>query len=222
MLLALAGLEEPTLLAPTAADGLEPVIPDQLDTRLSAALGDRLRETGRVHGLTLNTLLNAAWGLTLASATGRTDVVFGTTVAGRPSEVHDVEHIIGLFLNTVPARIAFDPAEPVLGLLRRIQGERLDLMPYEHLSLGVLQAETGHRKLFDTLFVLRNNDTEDRLAELRTRHGATAVANVDATHYPANLVVTPGHRIAVTLTHRPDLVPADRARDLLDRFTLLL
>ncbi|MFF5139127.1 non-ribosomal peptide synthase/polyketide synthase [Streptomyces sp. NPDC013157] len=219
---ALAGLEEPTLLAPTAADGLEPVIPDQLDVRLTAELGDRLRETGRVHGLTLNTLLNAAWGLTLASATGRTDVVFGTTVAGRPSEVHDVENIIGLFLNTVPTRIAFDPAEPVLDLLRRIQGERLDLMPYEHLSLGVLQAETGHRKLFDTLFVLRNNDTEDRLEELRTRHGATAVANVDATHYPANLVVTPGQRIAVTLTHRPDQVPADRARALLDRFTLLV
>ncbi|MFD8815940.1 amino acid adenylation domain-containing protein, partial [Streptomyces sp. NPDC059627] len=219
---ALAGLEEPTLLAPTAADGLEPVIPDRLDVRLTAELGDRLRETGRVHGLTLNTLLNAAWGLTLASATGRPDVVFGTTVAGRPSEVHDVENIIGLFLNTVPTRIAFDPAEPVLDLLRRVQGERLDLMPYEHLSLGVLQAETGHRKLFDTLFVLRNNDTEDRLAELRTRHGATAVANVDATHYPANLVVTPGQRITVTLTHRPDLVPADRARALLDRFTLLV
>ncbi|MGW1753126.1 non-ribosomal peptide synthase/polyketide synthase [Streptomyces mirabilis] len=219
---ALAGLDEPTLLAPAAADGLEPVIPDQLDVRLSAELGERLRRTGRAHGLTLNTLLNAAWGLTLASATGRADVVFGTTVAGRPSEVPDVGNIIGLFLNTVPTRIALDPAEPVLGLLRRIQGERLDLMPYEHLSLGVLQAETGHRKLFDTLFVLRDNDTEERLADLRTRHGATAVANVDATHYPANLVVTPGRRIAVTLTHRPDLVPTDRARALLDRFALLL
>ncbi|MCX5087583.1 non-ribosomal peptide synthase/polyketide synthase [Streptomyces sp. NBC_00365] len=219
---ALAGLDEPTLLAPAAADGLEPVIPDQLDIRLPAALGDRLRETGRAHGLTLNTLLNAAWGLTLASATGRADVVFGTTVAGRPSEVPDVGNIIGLFLNTVPTRIALDPAEPVLGLLRRIQGERLDLMPYEHLSLGVLQAETGHRKLFDTLFVLRNNDTEERLEELRTRHGATAVANVDATHYPANLVITPGREIAVTLTHRPDLVPADRAQALLDRFALLV
>ncbi|MEU1192933.1 non-ribosomal peptide synthase/polyketide synthase [Streptomyces sp. NPDC005859] len=219
---ALAGLDEPTLLAPTAEDGLEPVIPDQLDVRLSAELGDRLRETGRAHGLTLNTLLNAAWGLTLASATGRPDVVFGTTVAGRPSEVPDVGNIIGLFLNTVPTRIVLDPAEPVLGLLRRIQGERLDLMPYEHLGLGVLQAETGHRKLFDTLFVLRNNDTEERLADLRTRHGATAVANVDATHYPANLVITPGRRIAVTLTHRPDLVPADRAQALLDRFALLL
>ncbi|QKW26034.1 non-ribosomal peptide synthase/polyketide synthase [Streptomyces seoulensis] len=218
---ALTGLDEPTLLAPAAADGLEPVVPDQLDAHLDAELSDRLRRTGRDHGLTLNTLLNAAWALTLASATGRADVVFGTTVAGRPSEVHDVENVIGLFLNTVPTRIALDPAEPVLGLLRRVQAERLDLMPYEHLSLGVLQAETGHRKLFDTLFVLRNNDTEDRLERLRTRHGATAVANVDATHYPANLVVTPGRRIAVTLTHRPDLVPADRARTLLDRFTLL-
>ncbi|MCX4809470.1 non-ribosomal peptide synthase/polyketide synthase [Streptomyces sp. NBC_01239] len=219
---ALAGLDEPTLLAPTATDGLEPVIPDQLDVRLAAELSDRLRELAPAHGLTLNTLLNAAWGLTLASATGRADVVFGTTVAGRPSEVPDVGDIIGLFLNTVPTRIALDPAESVLDLLRRIQGERLDLMPYEHLSLGVLQAETGHRKLFDTLFVLRNNDTEERLADLKTRHGATAVANVDATHYPVNLVITPGREIAVTLTHRSDLVPTDQAQALLDRFALLV
>ncbi|MFF3945758.1 non-ribosomal peptide synthase/polyketide synthase [Streptomyces sp. NPDC001902] len=220
---ALAGLEEPTLLVPAVADaGLEPVIPEQLDALLPAELGDSLRERARAHGLTLNTVLNAAWGLTLASATGRTDVVFGTTVAGRPAEVPDVENVIGMFLNTVPARVALDPAEPVLDLLRRIQGERLELMPYEYLGLGVLQAETGHRRLFDTLFVLRNNDTEDRLERLRAEHGATAVANADATHYPVNLIVTPGQRVLVTLAHRPDVVPHEAARALLDRFTLLL
>ncbi|MFJ4983661.1 non-ribosomal peptide synthase/polyketide synthase [Streptomyces sp. NPDC088732] len=220
---ALAGLEEPTLLVPAVADaGLEPVVPEQLDAPLPAELGDALRERARAHGLTLNTVLNAAWGLTLASATGRTDVVFGTTVAGRPTEVPDVENVIGMFLNTVPARVALDPAETVLGLLRRIQGERLELMPYEYLGLGVLQAETGHRRLFDTLFVLRNNDTEERLERLRTEHGATAVANVDATHYPVNLIVTPGRRVLVTLAHRPDVVPHDAARALLDRFALLL
>ncbi|MFI9103579.1 non-ribosomal peptide synthase/polyketide synthase [Streptomyces fildesensis] len=220
---ALAGLDEPTLLVPAAADrALEPVVPQHLDTRLPEELTGRLRATARGHGLTLNTLLNAAWGLTLAAATGRTDVVFGTTVAGRPSQVPDVENVIGMFLNTVPARIAYDPAEPVLGLLRRIQGERLALMPYEYLGLGVLQAETGHRRLFDTLFVLRNNDTEERLERLRERHGATAVANVDATHYPVNLIVTPGRRINVTLAHRPDVVDGATARTLLDRFTLLL
>ncbi|MEU0518088.1 non-ribosomal peptide synthase/polyketide synthase [Streptosporangium sp. NPDC006007] len=218
---ALGGLDEPTLLA-AAGPGPEPVIPESLEALLPADLGERLRDTTRRHGLTLNTVLTTAWGLVLASATGSTDVVFGTTVAGRPSEVPDVENVIGMFLNTVPARIAFAPAEPVLDLLRRVQRERLALMPYEYLGLGVLQAESGHRQLFDTLFVLRNSDTEERLAELSGRHGATAVANVDATHYPVNLIVTPGERIRVTLAHRPDVIARPRAQALLDRFTLLL
>ncbi|WP_229916012.1 non-ribosomal peptide synthetase [Streptomyces fructofermentans] len=218
---ALTGLDEPTLLV-AADQGLEPDIPESLEALVPEAVGERLRGIGRRHGLTLNTVLNAAWGLALAGATGRTDVVFGTTVAGRPSEVPDIEHVIGMFLNTVPARIAYDPAEPVLALLRRVQDERLAVMPYEYLGLGVLQAETGHRRLFDTLFVLRNSDTEERLADLADRHGATAVANVDATHYPVNLVVTPGRGIRVTLTHRADVVARPRAQELLDRFTLLL
>ncbi|MEU9185750.1 amino acid adenylation domain-containing protein [Streptomyces sp. NPDC048484] len=218
---ALAGLDEPTLLA-AADQGLEPDIPESLDAFVPDEVGIRLRNIGRRYGLTLNTVLNAAWGLTLATATGRTDVVFGTTVAGRPSEVPEIENVIGMFLNTVPARIAYDPAEPVLALLRRVQGERLAVMPYEYLGLGVLQAETGHRRLFDTLFVLRNSDTEERLAELSDRHGATAVANVDATHYPVNLVVTPGRSIQVTLTHRADVIARPQAQELLDRFTLLL
>ncbi|WP_176732390.1 MULTISPECIES: non-ribosomal peptide synthetase, partial [unclassified Streptomyces] len=220
---ALDGLDEPTLLVPAAADrGLEPMVPESLDTVLTGETSERLRDIARHHGLTLNTVLNAAWGLALASATGRADVVFGTTVAGRPSEVPEVAGVIGMFLNTVPARVAFDPAEPVLDLLRRVQAERLELLPYEYLGLGVLQAETGHRRLFDTLFVLRNADTEDRLDVLRERHGATAVANVDATHYPVNLVVTPGRRIRITLSHRPDVIESGYAQDLLDRFTLLL
>ncbi|MFI1016710.1 amino acid adenylation domain-containing protein [Streptomyces sp. NPDC020965] len=220
---ALDGLDEPTLLVPSAAGrGLEPVVPVHLDAVLPEAESERLRRTARRHGLTLNTVFNAAWGLALAGATGRTDIVFGTTVAGRPSEVPDVENVIGMFLNTVPARIAFDPREPLLDLLRRIQAERMELMPHEYLGLGVLQAETGHRRLFDTLFVLRNADTEERLAELADRHGASAVANVDATHYPVNLVVTPGREVRFTLAHRPDLITDARARDLLDRFTVLL
>ncbi len=212
---ALKGLDEPTLLAPGDHD---PVIPEELDRDLPGTL----RDVARNRGLTLNTLFTTAWGLTLASVTGRSDVVFGTTVAGRPSEVPDVENVIGLFLNTVPARIAFDPAEPVGALLRRVQDERLALMPHEWLGLGVVQAETGHRRLFDTLFVMRDGDTRERLADLRERHGATAVANVDATHYPVNLIVTPGDPTRVTLAYRPDLVTERYAADLLDRFALIV
>ncbi|MQA07681.1 MAG: amino acid adenylation domain-containing protein [Pseudonocardiaceae bacterium] len=218
---ALADLTEPTLVASSDRGG-QPVIPENLDRVLPAELSDRLRDEARRAGLTLNTLLNAAWGLVLSSMVGRDDVVFGTAVAGRPASVPDVRNIIGMFLNTVPARIAFDPRESVLDMLRRVQSERMTLMPYEYLGLGEVQRESGHRQLFDTLFVLRPADGEQWLAELKRRHDITDVVNVDATHYPLTLIVTPETRVRVTLSYRPDLFEPGSAEAVLDRFTTLL
>ncbi|WP_283137596.1 non-ribosomal peptide synthetase [Rhizohabitans arisaemae] len=218
---ALSGLDEPTLVRP-ADDGMHPVIPRDLDTVLDEDLGERLRATARGRGVTLNTLLNTAWGLVLSAAVGRDDVVFGAAVAGRPTAVPDVEHIIGMFLNTVPVRISLDPRESVLGLLRRVQDERVALMPYEHLGLGELQAESGHRRLFDTLFVLRDSDGETRMAEFTGRHGIVDAVSADATHYPLTLIVTQGRRLRLTLAYRPDLFSPAEAAAFLDRFTTVL
>ncbi|MFI9292286.1 amino acid adenylation domain-containing protein [Streptomyces gardneri] len=217
----LDGFDEPTLVAPSGRDA-GPVIPADFDALLTQESSDRLRTLARRHGLTLNTVLNAAWGLVLSAMTGRGDVAFGTAVAGRPADVPNVAGIIGMFLNTVPARIAFAPDEPLLDLLRRMQSERASVMPYEHVGLGTLQQETGHRRLFDTLFVLRSADGEDRAAELRARHGITGVSNVDGTHFPLTLIVTPGARLRVTLAARPDLFDAEDAATILARFTTVL
>ncbi|XCW06145.1 amino acid adenylation domain-containing protein [Streptomyces sp. HUAS MG47] len=218
---ALAGFDEPTLVAPTGRDA-GPVIPADHHAVLSRETGDRLRALARRHGLTLNTVLNAAWGLVLSAMTGRGDVAFGTAVAGRPADVPNVAGIIGMFLNTVPARIAFAPDEPLLDLLRRMQSERAAVMPHEYVGLGTLQQETGHRRLFDTLFVLRSADGEDRAAELRRRHGITDVSNVDGTHFPLTLIVTPETRLRVTLAARPDLFDAEASAGILSRFTTVL
>ncbi|MEU9999822.1 amino acid adenylation domain-containing protein [Streptomyces sp. NPDC050848] len=218
---ALAGFDEPTLVAPTGRDA-GPVIPVDLDATMSRETSDRLRALARQHGLTLNTVLNAAWGLVLSAMTGRGDVAFGTAVAGRPADVPNVAGIIGMFLNTIPARVAFAPDEPLLALLRRMQSERAAVMPYEYVGLGTLQQETGHRRLFDTLFVLRSADGEDRAAALRQRHGITDVSNVDGTHFPLTLIVTPETRLRVTLAARPDLFDAEAAATILGRFTTVL
>ncbi|WP_326682673.1 non-ribosomal peptide synthetase [Streptomyces sp. NBC_01237] len=218
---ALAGFDEPTLLAPSGRDA-GPVIPVDFDTVLTPESSERLRTLVRRHGLTLNTVLNAAWGMVLSAMTGRDDVTFGIAVAGRPADVPDAAGIIGMFLNTIPARVAFTPDEPVLRLLRRMQSERAAVMPYEYVGLGTIQQETGHRRLFDTLFVLRSADGEDRAAELRRRHGITDVSNVDGTHFPLTLIVTPGNRLRVTLAARPDLFDPEDATTILARFTAVL
>jgi amino acid adenylation domain-containing protein/non-ribosomal peptide synthase protein (TIGR01720 family) len=215
---ALSGLAEPTLVG-RADTAMTPAIPRRHLTEVDQA---RLQAAAREAGVTLNALLNAAWALVLAGATGRDDIVFGTTIAGRPTEVPDVESALGLFLNTVPVRVALDPRETVAQLLRRIQDERTALMPHEYLGLGELQQEAGHTRLFDTLYVLQNFVDADAFAALSERFGVTPAGSADATHYPLTLVLTPGERLRVKLEYRPDVFDDDTARTFLDRFTTLL
>nr|BFE75847.1 hypothetical protein GCM10020092_091480 [Actinoplanes digitatis] len=84
-------------------------------------------------------MLTAALGLVLGHRTGRGDVTFGTTVAGRPTDLPGIENVIGLFLNTVPARVAAAPGTSVADLARRAQQDRIDLAPHEYLGLGDIQ-----------------------------------------------------------------------------------
>ena len=92
---ALAGLEEPTRLAPHAAGGA-PVVPEQIILALEEGLSRDLSAAARAQALTLNTMIQAAWAVLLGRLTGRDDVVFGVTVAGRPAEIAGVESMVGL------------------------------------------------------------------------------------------------------------------------------
>jgi amino acid adenylation domain-containing protein len=212
---ALSGLAEPTLLAPASA----PAIPARCQAELPA---EPLRTAAYRHGLTRGTVLSTAWALVLSAAAGRADVVFGTTVAGRPPEIDNVESAIGMFLNTVPQRVRLDPRERVLDLLRRVQAERSALLPHEFLGLSDIQRAAGHAQLFDTLFVLQNFLDEGAMSELRRRHGIRAASGVDATHYPLTLVVTPGSRLRIKLEYRPDLIDGTTAETMLARYTTVV
>ncbi|WP_279632626.1 non-ribosomal peptide synthetase [Streptomyces sp. Tu 2975] len=217
---ALAGLEEPTHVARDR--GERPVIPRRRTLDLPPGLSDRLRTAAREHGLTINAVLSTAWALVLSATVGRHDVVFGTTVAGRPADVPGVESTIGMFLNTVPVRIRLDPEESVADLLRRVQSERAAVMDHEYLGLSELQREGGRGVLFDTLYVLQNFADENAFRQLRERHGITAVESVDATHYPMTLVVDPARALRVKLEYRPDLVDDEQAAAALNRFGTLV
>ncbi|HEU5475883.1 MAG TPA: amino acid adenylation domain-containing protein [Actinophytocola sp.] len=215
---ALAGIEEPTLVFPGRPT--EPVTPRTCRVELGLAESDRIRAAVRGLGVTLNTLVSAAWGIVLCGLVGRDDVVFGATVSGRPADVPDVESIIGLFLNTVPARVGLDPAETVAALLHRLQDERSATMTHDWLGLARIQHESGHKQLFDTIMVLQNFISDD--SDFRARHGIAGVGYADATHYPLTLVITPTKRIAVGLYRRPDQVTEAAAEAILNRLVAVL
>ncbi|MDN5748889.1 MAG: amino acid adenylation domain-containing protein, partial [Pseudonocardia sp.] len=213
---ALAGLEEPTLVRPTPGSGspTTATIPGRTAITLPVAASEVLRDGARRCGVTLNTVLNAAWALVLGGLTGRDEVVFGTTVASRPPELAGAEHVVGQFLNTVPTRVRTDPAEAVGAFLRRLQDERLALAEHEFLGLGAVQRACGHPVLFDTLFVLQNFG--DIRQDTLTAAGVVGRHHVDATHYPLVLIATPGAELGLTLEHGA-ATTADAAATLLRR-----
>ena len=89
---------------------------------LDEAQSRRLAESAAALGVTINTVLQAGWALLLDRLTGHEgDVVFGATVSGRPAQLDGVESMVGLFINTIPVRVRFGPAESAATVIARIQ-----------------------------------------------------------------------------------------------------
>ncbi|MEV4346671.1 amino acid adenylation domain-containing protein [Actinoplanes sp. NPDC049596] len=215
----LTGLAEPTLVAPgaPAITTLPEVAEIVLDETATAAL----TAAARGHGLTLNTVVQGAWALLLAEVTGRTDVVFGATVSGRPAALAGVEDMVGLFINTVPVRVRLRPEQTWPELLSRVQAEQAALLDHQHASLAEIQRRAGLGELFDTLTVFESYPSGTAVPDaggLRIGGGIP----VDATHYPLSLVVVPHDRLRLRLEHRPDLYDAAAAEAVLNRFRALL
>ncbi|WP_435592527.1 amino acid adenylation domain-containing protein [Nocardia sp. bgisy118] len=229
---ALAGIDAPTRAVPTLA-GFQSTESGMVSVDLSAEAVARLEATTRAAGATVNTAVQAAWALLLAMLTGRTDVVFGGTVSGRPPQLPGVEDMVGLFINTLPVRIRLDPAERVADLLARVQSEQARLLDHQHVGLAAIHQAVGLAELFDTLTVFESYPIDrEALSQSLDIAGMRVldIAGTDATPYPLNLMVIPlhglpgeaGDKLRVTVKFMADQLTERHARRLLDRFVLLL
>ena len=210
----LSDVDEPTLLAPPGT-GHGQILPEQVRAELPAEPGQRLAARVRELGIPVNTAVQAAWAIVLARVTGRDDVLFGQTVAGRPADLPGAEAMIGLFINSVPVRVRTGLAESLGDLLRRVQQDWAALLDHQHLGLAEIRRVAGGGELFDTLVVFENQPLEPVEAapgEVRI----TGVWGRDATNYPVQLVAVPAERMRFRLAYRPDLFGTAWAQRLLD------
>ena len=70
---------------------------------------------------------------------GDSDVVFGVTSAGRPTDLMGAENMVGLFINTLPTRIRLADNTSVVDWLRKNTNERNGTRQYEYNSLIDIQ-----------------------------------------------------------------------------------
>ncbi|WP_171986629.1 non-ribosomal peptide synthetase, partial [Nocardiopsis sinuspersici] len=126
---------------------------------LAPELTGALKELGRRHGSTLFTTLTALTQLLLSTASGSRDVTLGVASAGR--DHHQVDDVVGFFVNPVVVRSRVAPAATVGGFLddvRRTVLAALDHeLPFERVVDAVaVDRDPSRTPLFQALMVLQN------------------------------------------------------------------
>jgi len=185
----LAGFTAPTPLpggAPRAASAER----GESDLRLPRARSEALAAAARGCGVSLHTLVQAAFALLLARHAGELDVVFGATRACRRSAGPGAEEIPGLLINTLPVRVRLDPEQRVGDWLRELRERERAVRPHEHSALVDVQswsALPAGAQLFQALLVFDDASLGERM---RARGGAYAARDfrlIERTTYPLAL-----------------------------------
>jgi hypothetical protein len=106
---------------------------------LSADTSATLVDLAQRHRLTVNTFFQGAWALLLSYYSSEREVLFGVTVAGRPTELRGVESILGLFINTLPLRISMQPERLLMDWLKDLLAENVRVRQYDYAPLVQMQ-----------------------------------------------------------------------------------
>jgi non-ribosomal peptide synthase protein (TIGR01720 family) len=172
----LAGLEAPTSWGvPKSTDeGPGEIGNVEYQCRLSLTSTKSLRAFAREHDLTVNTVVQGAWALLLGAYSGESDVVYGAALSGRPPSLTDVTRIPGMFINTLPIRVAIDADLSVRQWLRRLQEQQVELREYEYSALAQVQGWSQVPRsvpLFDAIVAFQNFPVDRTLIEEAARHG---------------------------------------------------
>ena len=170
---------------------------------LPKELSSLLTEISKQYQVTLSTILQGAWAYLLSRYCGTEDIVFGVTVSGRPSELPDVEKIVGLFINTIPIRVKINPDETVKEWLKKLQNEFAFSRQYEYSPLYDIHEWSdvpGSTPLFDSIFIFENYPIDTSIRDKKLSIKITNFETKEQTNYPITLVSAPSETLTIKIS----------------------
>lgn len=208
----------------TASDRLAPPGKPVLETRLSAAVTRALAARAAAAEATLNTALNAAWGLMLARLSGRGLAAFGITRSGRHLTPGSAQ-MVGCLINTLPLAVRITPDLTLDALLARIRADQIAMRPREHCALTDIRAGlglSGHQPLFETMVVYERATLAERLASLGGGWAGRRVTLHEEGALPVTLAAYGEDRLLLRLEYAPARLTSEVAAAMLRYLETLL
>ena len=174
---------------------------------LSSSLTARLRTAARSARSTMSALVQAAWALLLRAYSGEDDVVFGVTIAGRPRSLPGADRMVGLFINTLPARVRARPSVRLPSLLADLMAQQIERDELCFSSLAEVQVESElppGTPLFESIVVFENYPIDSSFNRSDDPLAIHDFAVYDRTNYPLTVLVNPGDELEIKLAADPE------------------
>ncbi|KAF9997036.1 hypothetical protein BGZ65_007383, partial [Modicella reniformis] len=130
--------------------------------RLDPQLTQALKDLSQKHGMTLYMTILAAWSAVLSRLSGQDDIIIGSPTANRNN--HQIESLIGLFVNTLALRVDLSGDPSVSQLLERVRNTALDAQEHQDLPfeqvVDIIQPprSLSHSPILQVMFVWQNNE----------------------------------------------------------------
>jgi amino acid adenylation domain-containing protein len=185
---------------------------ERYQARLPQALTRRLREFVRRHKITPAVLLYSAFGLLLQRYGDCHEVVFGTTVSGRPPQLAGIEETVGLFINTLPLRVQGEAANSTEELVQAVQQGLQSRKPFEYSSLPDIKRFAGidgTGELFHSMVAIENYPLERQLMQVNGSLSIGSYTIAETTHYALTLTVSLFDDIAFTFLYDPAVLDTE-------------
>jgi amino acid adenylation domain-containing protein len=202
----------------------------QVRQHLPEAATRSLYQQAKCCGITLGTIIHAAWAMLLSRYSGEDDVLFGQCVSGRTVDIPHVESLTGMLMNTLPTRVRLPRDGAVIDWLREFQKQNIRLRRFEWTPLTHIQTASEVPRpspLFESIVVLENYPVAESVFSV----AGLAISRMSVrgwTNYPLAVTLLPSrNRLSLQLDYaRTRFERSDMQRisvqflDLLTQFTV--
>lgn len=224
----LQGMSSATRLGLEQGTGVKNTIQLAEEIQLDSELTTALTQLSKDNEITLNSVFQGAWSILLSKYSGEKNVLFGTTVSGRPAELTGSGKMVGLFINTLPVRHEYSNIEQsVSSWLKGIHESTVKTNEYAYLSLGEIHQLSdipGNRELFESVVVFENYPLDLELLNSQ-REGQPQFSNIEGiecSDLPLNLVIYPGETVRIKLAFKSDVYSQDSIKSVLQHLKNIL
>ena len=192
-----------------------------LDTNVTRAL----KTLADANGQSVNTFVQACWGLLLARWSGKSDVTFGLVQSGRYAPIPDLPNAVGNFINTVPVRAQVDASDSWLLYAGALRRDQLAARPHAWAPLNDVLRWAGHATgspLFETVLILDHDYIGTTMSNLGETWQGRVFDHYEETSYAVAVYCYAEESLRLRLVFDANRVDGSTARIVSDQLVQIL